>query len=65
MLLDCPVLQNVREDILKTALLDRNITMENLIEESGAIRSVLTYLWEIEIFDIQTIPNFKLERPLL
>ena len=50
-LLNCPVLQNVREDILKTALLDRNITMENLIEENGAIRSVLTYLREIEIFD--------------
>ena len=50
-LLDCPVLQNVREDILKTALFDRNITMETLIGESGAIRSVLTYLREIEIFD--------------
>ena len=50
-LLDCPVLQNVRKDILKTALLDRNITMETLIGESGAIRSVLIYLREIEIFD--------------
>ena len=50
-LLDCPVLQNMRQDILKTALLDRNITMENLIGESGAIRSVVTYLREIEIFD--------------
>ena len=50
MLLDCPVLQNVREDILKTALLDRNITMDNLIGESGAIKSVLAYLRETEIF---------------
>ena len=50
-LLDCPVLQNVREDILKTALLDRNITMQNLIGENGAIRSVLAYLTEIGMFD--------------
>ena len=50
-LLDCPVLQNVREDILKTALLDMNIIMETLIGESLAIRSVLTYSREIEIFD--------------
>ena len=34
LLLDCPVLQNVRKDILKTAVLDRNITMESLIGEN-------------------------------
>ena len=50
MLLDCQGLQNVREDILKTALLDRNITMEILIGESGVIRTVLIYLREIEMF---------------
>ena len=50
-LLDCPVLENVREDILKTALLDRNFIMETLIGESGAIRSVLAYLREIGMFD--------------
>ena len=41
----------MREDILKTALLDRSITMENLIGESGAIRNVLAYLREIGMFD--------------
>ena len=49
-LLECPVLQNVREEILQTALLDKYTTMENVIGESGVIR-VLIYLWEIEIFE--------------
>ena len=44
-LLDCPVLQNVRKDILKTSLLVTNIAMENLIGESG-VMSVLIYLRE-------------------
>ena len=47
-LLYCPVLQNVTLDILKTALWDRNITLDNLIGESGVIYMI--YLRETVIF---------------
>ena len=51
MLLECPVLQDVRENILKSALGEREVNIRNLIGEGGVIRNVIAYLREIGVYD--------------
>ena len=49
-LMDCEALQNVRKDILETALKGRDVTMRRLIGEGGVVSIVIAYLREIGIY---------------
>ena len=45
-LMDCKALQNVRKDILETALKGRDVTERRLIGEGGVVGNVVVYLRE-------------------
>ena len=49
-LIYCEALQNVRKDILETALKGRDVTVKRLIEEGGVVGNVLAFLREIAIY---------------
>ena len=51
MLVECPNLENVRRNILKSALGEREVSMRNLIEEDGVIGSVISFLREMGIYE--------------
>ena len=43
-------LQNVRKDILETALEGRDVTVKRLIGEGGVVENVIAFLREIGIY---------------
>ena len=49
-LMDCETLQNVRKDILETALKGSDVTVRRLIGEGGLVGNVIAYLRDIEIY---------------
>ena len=49
-LIYCEALQNVRKDILETALKGRDVTVKRLIGEGGVVGNVIAYLREIGIY---------------
>ena len=49
-LLDCEALQNVRKDILETALKGRDVTVRRTIGEGEVVGNVIAYLREIGIY---------------
>ena len=51
MLVECPNLENVRRNILKSALGEREVSMRNLVGEDGVIGSVIAFLREIGIYE--------------
>ena len=49
-LLECRVLKNVRDGVLRPALCNRDFNLRNLIGENGIIPNVIVYLREIRIY---------------
>ena len=49
-LLECRVLKNVRDEVLRPALYNREFNLQNLIVENGIIANVIVYLKEIGIY---------------
>ena len=49
-LINCEALQNVRKDILETALKGRDVTVKRLIGKGGVVGNVIAYLREIGIY---------------
>ena len=49
-LICCEALQNVRKDILETALKGRDVTVKRLIGEGGVVGNVIAFLREIGIY---------------
>ena len=49
-LMDCEALQNVRKDILETAIKGREVTVRRLMGEGGVVGNVIAYLREIGIY---------------
>ena len=56
-LMDCEVLQKVRNDILETALRGRDVTVRSLIGEGGVVGNAIVYLREIGIYCEISIQN--------
>ena len=49
-LIYCEALQNVRKDILETALKGKEVTVKRLIGEGGVVGNVIAFLREIGIY---------------
>ena len=49
-LLECRVLKNVRDEVLRPALCNRDFNLRNLIGENGIIANAIVYLREIGIY---------------
>ena len=49
--MDCEVVQNVRKEILETALKGRDVTVRRLIREGRVVVNVIAYLREIGTYN--------------